>query len=64
MRCFNSTDFQSVRFCLAAQSVNFFEQRGVGFLRVLRLPAFMPQVLQEIFDENLHDRRITKMAHC
>ena len=35
------------------------EQRRVGFLRVLRLPAFMPQVLQKIFDQILHGRVLT-----
>jgi len=32
----------------------FFQQRGVSFLGVLRLPAFMTQVLQKIFNERLH----------
>ena len=38
------------------------EQCGIGFLRVLRLPAFMTQILQKIFDESLHVRRITEVA--
>ena len=32
----------------------FVQQRGVGFLGVLRLPAFVAQVLQKIFNERLH----------
>ena len=34
--------------------VNLSEQRGVGFLGVVRLPALVAQVLQKIFDERLH----------
>src|ERR1035437_2863582 len=32
----------------------FAEQRGVSFLRELRLPALVAEVLQKIFDERLH----------
>ena len=32
----------------------FAEQGGVGALGVLRLPALMAQVLEEVFDEGLH----------
>jgi len=35
----------------------FVEQRCVGFLCMLGLPAFVPQVLEEIFDERLHCAR-------
>jgi hypothetical protein len=31
-----------------------FEQSRVGALRMLRLPAFMTQVLEKIFDKRLH----------
>jgi len=30
------------------------EERGIGTLRVLRLPSFVPEVLQKIFDESFH----------
>jgi hypothetical protein len=32
----------------------FAKQRGVSFRSVIRLPAFVAQVLQKIFDEILH----------
>lgn len=35
----------------------FVEQSGVSFLRVLRLTAFVAQVLKEVFDEGLHALR-------
>jgi len=43
-----------VQSLLAGPGDKFAEQRRVGFLRVLRLSAFVPQVLQKIFDEILH----------
>ena len=43
-----------MRFCFAAQRGEFAEQRGVGFRRVVRLPALVAQVLQKIFDERVH----------
>lgn len=33
------------------------QQRGVGSLRMLRLPAFVTQVLEKIFNERLHRSR-------
>src|SRR5579871_2429134 len=35
------------------------EQRRVGFLGMLGLPAFVPQELQKIFHERLHGRFLT-----
>lgn len=40
----------------------FSEQRCVGARGVVRLPAFVSQELQKIFNERLHVRRITKVA--
>ena len=36
----------------------FAEQCGIGFLRVLRLSAFVTQILQKIFDERIHGVRM------
>lgn len=38
------------------------EQSGIGLGRVIRLAALVAQVLQEIFNERLHVRRITQAA--
>jgi len=38
------------------------EQRRIGPRRVIRLTAFVTQVLQEIFDQRLHVRRIAEVA--
>ena len=38
-------------------SGEFAEQRRVGFRRVIRLPALVAQVLQKIFDQNVHGAR-------
>jgi hypothetical protein len=38
------------------------EQRGVSFLRVFRLPAFVPQELQKIFDQIFHARILKLQA--
>jgi hypothetical protein len=32
----------------------FAQQRGVGFRRVVGLPALVAQVLEKVFDERLH----------
>ncbi len=39
---------------LAGPGDEFVQERGVGSLRVLRLPAFVAEVLQEVFDQSLH----------
>jgi hypothetical protein len=40
----------------------FFQQSRVGFLRVLGLPAFVPQELQKIFNERLHQMMLAPQA--
>ncbi len=48
-------DRAPIRELLRLRPVNeTLEQRGVSFLRVLGLAAFVAQVLQEIFDQCLH----------
>ena len=40
----------------------FAEQSGVGFRRVVRLPALVAQVLQEILDQDIHEARMEEPA--
>jgi hypothetical protein len=39
---------------LAGPGDKLLEESGIGALRVLRLPSFVPEVLKEIFDESFH----------
>ena len=41
-------------FCLPRPGDELVQQAGVSFLRVLRLAAFVAEVLQEVFDEGVH----------
>src|SRR5581483_2817086 len=46
--------FPIVQTLLGGPTNKLFEQGGVSALSMLRLPAFMAQVLQEIFDQSFH----------